>query len=156
MSRPAASAPSISFRVNGSKATVTGDPMRRLSEVLRDDLGLTGTKVGCDAGDCGACTVRLDGDPVCACLVPLGQMDGRDVRTVEGLADVASLSPLQALVMNRVQKSSPPKAQLVMCDVGSTMRHSSAALTGSWQLTQAPPQCAIQSRPAASVVMPSG
>ena len=61
--------------------------MRRLSEVLRDDLGLTGTKVGCDAGDCGACTVRLDGDPVCACLVPLGQVDGRDVATVEGLAD---------------------------------------------------------------------
>ncbi len=96
MTGPAASAPSISFRVNGSQKTVTGDPMRRLSSVLRDDLGLTGTKVGCDAGDCGACTVRLDGDPVCACLVPLGQMADRDVRTVEGLADRASLSPLQA------------------------------------------------------------
>ena len=66
---------------------VLGDPMRRLTEVLRDDLGLTGTKVGCDAGDCGACTVRLDDAAVCACLVPLGQVDGRDVRTVEGLAD---------------------------------------------------------------------
>ena len=65
---------------------MTGDPIRRLSDVLRDDLGLTGTKVGCDAGDCGACTVRLDGEPVCACLVPLGQVDGRDVATVEGLA----------------------------------------------------------------------
>ena len=67
--------------------------MRRLTEVLRDDLGLTGTKVGCDAGDCGACTVRLDGDPVCACLVPLGQVDGRDVATVEGLADGDRLAP---------------------------------------------------------------
>ena len=72
------------FRVNGREVAVDGDPMRRLSEVLRDDLGLTGTKVGCDAGDCGACTVRLDGDPVCACLVPLGQLDGRDGRHRRG------------------------------------------------------------------------
>ena len=84
------------FRVNGREVAVDGDPMRRLSEVLRDDVGLTGTKVGCDAGDCGACTVRLDGDPVCACLVPLGQLAGRAVDTVEGLAAGASLSPIQA------------------------------------------------------------
>ena len=75
---------------------MTGDPIRRLSDVLRDDLGLTGTKVGCDAGDCGACTVRLDGEPVCACLVPLGQVDGRDVATVEGLARDGVLAPVQA------------------------------------------------------------
>jgi len=88
----------IAFRVNGEAVSVLGDPMRRLTDVLRDDLGLTGTKVGCDAGDCGACTVRLDGDPVCACLVPLGQLAGRDVATVEGLAgdDGLGLSPLQA------------------------------------------------------------
>ncbi len=84
------------FRVNGSQVALTGDPMRRLSDVLRDDLGLTGTKVGCDAGDCGACTVRLDGEPVCACLVPLGQMAGRDVATVEGLADGDRLSAVQS------------------------------------------------------------
>ena len=84
------------LRVNGRDVEVLGDPMRRLSEVLRDDLGLTGTKVGCDAGDCGACTIRLDGDPVCACLVPLGQVGGRDVATVEGLVDGDALSPLQA------------------------------------------------------------
>ena len=83
------------FRVNGADVAVLGDPMRRLTEVLRDDLGLTGTKVGCDAGDCGACTVRLDGDPVCACLVPLGQLSGRDVATVEGLADGDVLHPVQ-------------------------------------------------------------
>ncbi|MDH4143219.1 MAG: molybdopterin-dependent oxidoreductase, partial [Chloroflexota bacterium] len=85
----------ISFRVNGRDVAVVADPMRRLTDVLRADLGLTGTKVGCDAGDCGACTVHLDGDPVCACLVPLGQLDGRDVVTVEGLAEGEELSPLQ-------------------------------------------------------------
>jgi len=93
------------FRVNGREVSVERSPMRRLSEVLRDDLGLTGTKVGCDAGDCGACTVRLDGDAVCACMVPLGQVGGRDVATVEGLAgngtdhgadDLAGLAPIQA------------------------------------------------------------
>lgn len=86
----------ITFRVNDRDVAVEGDPMRRLSEVVRDDLGLTGTKVGCDAGDCGACTVRLDGDPVCACLVPLGQLAGREVVTVEGLAVGTSLRPIQA------------------------------------------------------------
>ncbi len=84
------------FLVNGREVAVMADPIRRLSEVLRDDLGLTGTKVGCDAGDCGACTVRLDGEPVCACLVALGQVDGRDVSTVEGLARDGSLRPIQA------------------------------------------------------------
>ena len=74
------------FSVNGRQVSVDADPMRRLSEVLREDLGLTGTKVGCDAGDCGACTVRLDGEAVCACMVPLGQVGGRGVATVEGLA----------------------------------------------------------------------
>ncbi|HEV8282454.1 MAG TPA: (2Fe-2S)-binding protein, partial [Candidatus Limnocylindrales bacterium] len=88
------------FRVNGSEVAVDGDPMRRLSEVLRGDLGLTGTKVGCDAGDCGACTVRLDGDAVCACLVPLGQLAGRDVETVEGLAGGGTLRPLQAAFLH--------------------------------------------------------
>src|ERR1700681_822945 len=76
----------ISFRVNGKPATYKGSPLQRLSRVLRENLGLTGTKVGCDAGDCGACTVLLDGDPVCACLVAAGQVEGCDVTTVEGLA----------------------------------------------------------------------
>ena len=76
----------VSFGINGRPVTLDVDPMRRLSAVLRDDLGLTGTKVGCDAGDCGACTVRLDGRQVCACLIPAGQVVGADVRTAEGLA----------------------------------------------------------------------
>lgn len=78
--------PTVRFRVNGEDARVTGDPLRRLSKVLREDLGLTGTKVGCDAGDCGACTVLLDGAPVCACLTALGQVEGASITTVEGLA----------------------------------------------------------------------
>src|SRR5438445_684894 len=76
----------IRFSVNGRCASVSTSPAQRLSRVLREDLGLTGTKVGCDAGDCGACTVLLDGEPVCACLVAAAQAEGCEVTTVEGLA----------------------------------------------------------------------
>ena len=79
----------ISLSINGNPLTLPADPSRRLSEVLREGLGLRGTKVGCDAGDCGACTVLLDGAPVCACLTPLAQVGGRDVQTVEGLQATA-------------------------------------------------------------------
>ena len=77
---------SINFSVNDRLVNVVVPPIRRLSRVLREDLGLTGTKVGCDAGDCGACTVLLDGEPVCSCLVAAGQIDGCEITTVEGLA----------------------------------------------------------------------
>jgi aldehyde oxidoreductase len=77
----------VEITVNGDHRSLTTTPMRRLSEVLREDLGLTGTKVGCDSGDCGACTVHLDGQPVCACLVPIAQVDGHNVATVEGLSN---------------------------------------------------------------------
>ena len=76
----------IEMEVNGRTVRVDVDPMRRLTDVLRDDLGMTGTKVGCEAGDCGACTVRLDGRQADACLVPAAQADGARIRTVEGLA----------------------------------------------------------------------
>jgi CO/xanthine dehydrogenase Mo-binding subunit/aerobic-type carbon monoxide dehydrogenase small subunit (CoxS/CutS family) len=86
----------LRFTVNGVEHALEIDGRRRLVDVLREDLGLTGTKVGCNAGDCGACTVRLDGEQVCACLVPVGQVDGRDVATVEGLGGPdGSASPLQ-------------------------------------------------------------
>lgn len=74
------------FHVNGAEVCIDASPLTRLSEVLRGQLALTGTKVGCDAGDCGACTVLLDGRQVCACLVPLGQVGARVVTTIEGVA----------------------------------------------------------------------
>ncbi len=83
------------FFVNGRMVEVDAPPASRLTRVLRDHLGLTGAKVGCDAGDCGACTVLLDGEQVCACLVPLGQVRGRAITTVEGLAENGGLSRLQ-------------------------------------------------------------
>ena len=83
------------IRVNGRAVEVDAPPASRLTHVLREHLGLTGTKVGCDAGDCGACTVLLDGEQVCACLVPLGQIADRSVTTVEGLAVNGSPSRLQ-------------------------------------------------------------
>jgi aldehyde oxidoreductase len=75
----------LKLQVNDREVSVTTRPEQRLSRVLRDDLGLTGTKVGCDAGDCGACTVLLDGEPVCSCLVAVGQVQGQAITTVEGL-----------------------------------------------------------------------
>ena len=76
----------VAFTLNGKPAAWHGPPMTRLATALRDDLGLTGTKIGCDAGDCGACTVMLDGRQTCSCLVAMGQVAGRTVETVEGLA----------------------------------------------------------------------
>lgn len=85
----------ITFRLNGVQQRVVANPVSRLTEVLREQLRLTGTKVGCDAGDCGACTVLLDGVQVCACLTAVGQVAGREVVTVEGLAPDGKLSVLQ-------------------------------------------------------------
>jgi len=81
--------------VNGSATTLGCAPSKRLAYALREDLGLTGTKIGCDAGDCGACTVLLDGRQVCACITPVAQCAGREVTTVEGLAAEGKLNRLQ-------------------------------------------------------------
>jgi aldehyde oxidoreductase len=75
----------LTFIVNDREVSISAAPAQRLSRILREQLGLTGTKVACDAGDCGACTVLLDGEPVCACLVAMGQVENRSITTVEGL-----------------------------------------------------------------------
>jgi CO/xanthine dehydrogenase Mo-binding subunit/aerobic-type carbon monoxide dehydrogenase small subunit (CoxS/CutS family) len=77
----------IRFKLNGRPISVDAPANRRLSHALRENLGQRGVKVGCDAGDCGACTVLLDGEPVCSCLTALGQVNGAAVETVEGLGD---------------------------------------------------------------------
>lgn len=73
------------FTLNGAPADVDAPPMARLLDVLREECGLTGTKEGCGEGECGACTVLVDGEPVCACLVPVAQVADCEVITVEGL-----------------------------------------------------------------------
>ena len=82
--------------VNGEQAEVLFAPYKTLLELLREDLGLTGTKHGCELGECGACAVLVDGEPKLSCLVLALECQGRRIETVEGLADGASLHPLQA------------------------------------------------------------
>lgn len=88
----------VRFEVNGSTVELTRSA-RRLSEVLREDLGLAATKVGCDAGDCGACTVLLDGEAVSACMVPVGRLAGHRVETLEGLDATGEIAGLQGSFM---------------------------------------------------------
>jgi carbon-monoxide dehydrogenase small subunit len=98
----------VAFTINGAATELDVPGMRRLLDVLREDLGLTGTKEGCGEGECGACSVLVDGVIVDSCLVPVCQVDGTEIRTVEGLARArtglpsggaptpADLDPLQA------------------------------------------------------------
>ena len=86
----------IKLTVNGRPRHVAVEPRRLLSDCLRDDLGLTGTNLGCEQGVCGSCTVLVDGESVRSCLMFAVQADGAEVQTVEGLANGAELHPLQA------------------------------------------------------------
>ena len=86
---------SYSLKVNGKSFSVESEPRRNLADALREDCGLTGTHVGCEHGVCGACTVLVDGKPVRSCLMFAVQAQGREVRTVEGLAKGDELHPLQ-------------------------------------------------------------
>ena len=85
----------VKFIVNGKPETVCVEPHVLLLDALRDELGLTGTKEGCGTGDCGACTVLVDGKPVCSCLTLAVEVEGSAITTVEGLASGAELHPLQ-------------------------------------------------------------
>ena len=107
----------VHFLVNGAPTEIDVPGMRRLLDVLREDLGLTGTKEGCGEGECGACSVILDGDVVDACLVPICQVDGSVVRTVEGLA------PRGAAALDELQKAflETGGAQCGICTPGMLM-----------------------------------
>jgi len=85
----------VSFDINGVRREVDAPPMKRLLDVLREDLRLTGTKEGCGEGECGACSVILDGEVINACLLPVCQVEGSAILTVEGLARDGGLDPLQ-------------------------------------------------------------
>ena len=85
----------VRFRVNGTERSLTTDPQRRMLDVLREELQLTGTKYGCGEGQCGACLVYLDGEPARSCLLPVRAADGKSVTTIEGLARGDALHPVQ-------------------------------------------------------------
>ncbi|GIR04177.1 MAG: hypothetical protein CM15mP14_3950 [Rhodospirillaceae bacterium] len=107
-----------SFRLNGHKVKLHCDPTERLTYALRERLKITGTKVGCNAGDCGACTVIIDGEACCACLVGVGQIDGSEITTVEGLFD-----EILFLVYSRIsRKRSSPMRDLYTRNVGKRRR----------------------------------
>jgi aerobic-type carbon monoxide dehydrogenase small subunit (CoxS/CutS family) len=85
----------VRFKVNGTDRSVSTDPQRRLLDVLREDLQLTGTKYGCGEGQCGACSVFVDGEPARSCLLPVSAVSGKAVTTIEGLARADVLHPVQ-------------------------------------------------------------
>jgi len=85
----------VSTTINGDAVEFLCDPEETLLDVLRDRLGLTGSKEGCGSGDCGACSVTLDGRLVCSCLVLGAEAEGREIETIEGMADGKGLHPLQ-------------------------------------------------------------
>lgn len=102
----------MQFTLNGEAREVSAHPMARLLDVLREECGLTGTKEGCGEGECGACTVLIDGEAACSCLVPASQAEGAEVVTIEGLG---GNHPLQHLFMNEVG------AQCGICTPGMIM-----------------------------------
>jgi len=115
---------SYRFFVNGDPVEVEAPGMRRLLDVLREDLALTGTKEGCGEGECGACSVLLDGAVVDACLVPICQVDGTSVRTVEGLGAQEQLNDLQAAFLQT------GGAQCGICTPGMLMAAEAFLATG--------------------------
>jgi carbon-monoxide dehydrogenase small subunit len=101
----------MQFRLNGRDVELDAHPMRRLLDVLREDFELTGTKEGCGEGECGACTVLIDGQAIVSCLVPFAQVEGRDVQTIEG----AEAQVVQRAFMDHVG------AQCGICTPGMIM-----------------------------------
>jgi aerobic-type carbon monoxide dehydrogenase small subunit (CoxS/CutS family) len=102
----------VNFKLNGKSIDVQAHPAARLLDVLREECHLTGTKEGCGEGECGACTVLINGEPVCSCIIPAAQASGTEVTTIEGLGGD---HPLQKLFMNEVG------AQCGICTPGMIM-----------------------------------
>ena len=111
------------FTVNATPVELVVPGMRRLLDVLREDLALTGTKEGCGEGECGACTVLLDGVPVDSCLVPVCQVDGAEIATVEGLAPSPPSPP-----------SPPPGRRVGRTDGRSPASISATGQTPAWSM----------------------
>jgi len=85
----------VQFKLNGKDTTISTEANKRLLDVLREDLHLTGTKEGCAIGECGACTIILNGEAVTSCLMLIGQVQGAEIITIEGLSENGELHPLQ-------------------------------------------------------------
>jgi carbon-monoxide dehydrogenase small subunit len=119
--------------VNGTPTEVEAPGMRRLLDVLREDLGLTGTKEGCGEGECGACTVLVDGEVVVSCLVPVCQVDGSVVRTVEGLTPVGRDASVGADDLGPLQRAflDTGGAQCGICTPGMLMAGEAFLATGA-------------------------
>ena len=105
----------IKLNVNGKRRSFNGAPFKRLIDVLREDFRLTGTKEGCGEGECGACTVFLDGEPVNSCLIPVAQAEGRKVETIESLSTSKKLGVMQEAFLKR------GGAQCGICTPGMVM-----------------------------------
>jgi carbon-monoxide dehydrogenase small subunit len=116
----------VVFTVNGEAREVVAPPMRRLLDVLREELGLTGTKEGCGEGECGACSVLMDGQPVNTCLVPVIQAQGANLTTIEGLAQRTELHPVQQAFLDH------GGAQCGICTPGMIV-------TAAWMVDQGLP-----------------
>jgi aerobic carbon-monoxide dehydrogenase small subunit len=89
----------VTFRLNGCETSIETTPDRRVVDLLREDLGLTGTKESCGRGDCGACTILVDGESRLSCLMLAAQLEGRSVTTIEGFGDGETLHPIQEAFM---------------------------------------------------------
>lgn len=106
----------LTFSVNGHQHRIDADPATPLLYVLREELGLNGAKYGCGLGQCGACTVQIDGKAAFSCITPLAALQGRNVRTVEGLGTTEAMSPLQKAFAQE------QAAQCGYCIAGMIMR----------------------------------
>ncbi len=117
--------------LNGRKRVFRGPPFTRLIDVLRESFGLTGTKEGCSEGECGACTVLVDGEPVLSCLIPVCQVEGRRVETIEAVGSPERLAPLQEVLLEE------GGAQCGICTPGMVMTAQAWVKTGGSTRTAA-------------------